>query len=215
MGDDGPDRRFAVRAGAGGRARTRIGASPVHDPAARGPAAGGPADDPTSDDPPPGRVAGDGPPDDGPGGGPVAVVHDAARRSVVRSRALRLRHRAHPAELRVVRDRVAQWARQNDLPGDVVVDLQLALGEAVANGVEHAYRDGSAGSVEIELRLRRRGRRSAVAVRVVDHGSWRPAPQVNGHRGRGLAMIQRLAEAVDVRPGGTGTTVWFEIPVRP
>jgi serine/threonine-protein kinase RsbW len=199
MGDDGPDRRLA--ADGGGRSATaRLGARPAHDVSA-----GGPAADPTA--------RANGPDGDG-CGGRIAAVHDAARRAA-RRRSLRLHLRADPAELRTVRDHVARWAQQNQLPGDVVVDLQLALGEAVANGVEHAYRDGRTGSVEIDLTLRRRARRSAVAVRVVDHGSWRPAPQVNGHRGRGLAMIQRLAEAVDVRPGGTGTTVSFEIPVRP
>jgi anti-sigma regulatory factor (Ser/Thr protein kinase) len=154
----------------------------------------------------------------GPGGGPTGNAGQARAVPVPatadRPRTLRLCHRADPAELRVVRDRVAHWARLNRLPGDVLVDLQLALGEAVANGVEHAYRESGAGTVEIELTIRRRRRRGAVvAVRVDDHGRWRPAPQVNGFRGRGLALIQRLADAVDVRAGGTGTTVLFEIPV--
>ena len=89
------------------------------------------------------------------------------------------------------------------------------MGEAVANGVEHAYRDGEPGIVDVVLALRpRRNRERVLSVRVADRGRWRPAPSVKGYRGRGLAMIHKLAEHVEVSATATGTQVCFEIPVH-
>lgn len=127
-----------------------------------------------------------------------------------RAAPLRLRRPARAVELRSIRRDVERWARRTGLPADVVVDLQLALGEAVANGIEHAYGEGAPGVVEIELELRDRSR---VLVRVVDHGRWRPVPASSGTRGRGLQMIERLAGRLHVRAGATGTEVCFEIPL--
>jgi anti-sigma regulatory factor (Ser/Thr protein kinase) len=131
-------------------------------------------------------------------------------------RRLQLCHRAEPTELRAIRRRVERWAEQNALSTDAVIDLQLALGEAVSNGVEHAYgaaRDGGTVDVELQIRPPDRGPVTAVAVRVSDHGRWRPAPVLPSYRGRGLALIQQLAEDLQVSSTRHGTEVCFEIPV--
>lgn len=100
------------------------------------------------------------------------------------------------------------------MPDDVLMDLQLALGEAVANGVEHAYGKGDPGTVDVDLEICGTGDRGAVvAVRVIDHGQWRPTPLVTGYSGHGLAMIERLAERVEVSATCFGTQVCFEIPL--
>lgn len=116
-----------------------------------------------------------------------------------------------PAELRAIRRRVEGWAQEAGLPDGMVVDLQLALGEAVANGVEHAYREEQVGDVAVALDLHA-GPEPAVLVRVSDHGRWRPVPDEPGHRGRGLLMIERLARRVRVLCTPRGTEVLFEIP---
>jgi anti-sigma regulatory factor (Ser/Thr protein kinase) len=114
-----------------------------------------------------------------------------------------------------IRARLHRWAVEQAVPEDVLIDLQLAVGEAVANGVEHAYRDGEPGTVDVDLALTpRRNRQRVLRVRVADHGRWRPAPSAKGYRGRGLAMIQQLAEHVVVSATATGTQVCFEIPVH-
>lgn len=97
------------------------------------------------------------------------------------------------------------------MPEDVLADLQLALGEAVANGVEHAYGPAEAGTVAVDLEIRS-GAERAVLVRVVDHGRWRPAPESSGYRGRGIRLIRRLADRVEVTATTVGTQVCFEIP---
>lgn len=128
------------------------------------------------------------------------------------ARPLRLCHRAEPGELHRIRRRIGRWAEQSGVPEDVTIDLQLAVGEAVANGVEHAYLDRGAGpaTVDVEMQVRE-GHPDAVVVRVADHGHWRPAPTNPGYRGRGLLMIERLAGGVQVLCSPRGTEVSFEI----
>lgn len=116
--------------------------------------------------------------------------------------------------LRTIRRRVDDWAQAAGLPDDMVLDLQLALGEAVANGVEHAYRRSAPGDVAVDLHLGP-GPEPAVTVRVTDHGRWRAVPDTPGYRGRGLLMIERLARRVQVLCTPWGTEVCFEIPFAP
>jgi len=128
--------------------------------------------------------------------------------------ALHLCHPADPAELRRIRRRVDDWADSHALPDDVLIDLQLALGEAVANGVEHAYLGAEPGTVAVDVEIRRAGSHELViAVRVTDHGTWRPVPLVNGYRGRGMTVIERLARRVVVSRTRVGTQICFEIPL--
>jgi anti-anti-sigma factor len=91
----------------------------------------------------------------------------------------------------------------------VVDDVLLAVGEAAANAVEHAYPDGSAGVVEVALERGVGG----VAGTVRDTGAWRPPPDDPGFRGRGLQILRALADDVDVRTDAGGTTVGFRLPV--
>jgi anti-sigma regulatory factor (Ser/Thr protein kinase) len=156
------------------------------------------------------------------------------------ARRLRLQCPAVLTELRTVRHRVQRWAHGHGLPDDVLVDLQLAVGEAVANGIEHAYRhngtgrrpigpverfgaaersgavgDGAAADecIEVELELRAGAGGAEVAACVSDRGRWRQAPAEPGYRGRGLALIARLSRDMRVRRTGQGTQVTFAIPV--
>jgi anti-sigma regulatory factor (Ser/Thr protein kinase) len=86
--------------------------------------------------------------------------------------------------------------------GDLGVDLdgvELAVSEAVANAVAHAYKD-SRGTVELQ---------AAVApyelqVVVRDHGCGMGGKENGGGAGFGLPIIRRLArhvEVADARPG--------------
>ncbi|MGD9988777.1 ATP-binding protein [Pseudonocardia sp.] len=119
---------------------------------------------------------------------------------------------ADATRLAPMRRAVVAWARALDLSEETVADLQLAVGEAAANSVEHAYPAGAAGLVELALQLRRRRGRRLVMVRVRDHGRWRSPPADPGYRGRGLAMIRAVAHDVAIDPGPRGTEVTFSVP---
>ncbi|GAA3179306.1 hypothetical protein GCM10010531_36650 [Blastococcus jejuensis] len=121
---------------------------------------------------------------------------------------------ADPARLAVVRRAVSAWASATGLPAELAEDLQLALGEALANAVEHAYTDGGTGECEYRVARVRDG---GVHVEVVDTGTWRPPPEDRGFRGRGLELISALAQDVEVAHGedtarGSGTRVRFRFP---
>jgi PAS domain S-box-containing protein len=123
-------------------------------------------------------------------------------------------HQLMPAEatrLAAVRRAVSGWTAAVGLPQQAAEDLQLALGEALANAVEHAYADGRPGECVWSVEREADG---GVSVCVEDFGVWRPPPEDKGHRGRGLELIAALARDVDVQrraDGRSGTTVRFRL----
>ncbi len=138
-----------------------------------------------------------GPPDD------VAVV--AAR---LRPAPLAGDRPARPESLALVRREVAAWAWRTGLTDDELDDLQLAVGEAVANAVEHAYAGGEPGAV----RYRLTAVTGAVQVEVADDGHWRP-PGDPGYRGRGLLVIDGLGDDLEVsHDDAAGTRIRFALP---
>jgi anti-anti-sigma factor len=146
------------------------------------------------------------------GGAPDDTVVVLARRVLpVLNRSMQ----ANPECLAPMRRAISAWAAECGLHVDGITDLQLAVGEAVTNAVEHAYTGGpdpGPDAVALTLELRPDG---SVAVRVVDHGLWRPPPADPGYRGRGLALIRELAVDVEVLPADDGTEVWFRMPAMP
>ncbi|MDP9430596.1 MAG: SpoIIE family protein phosphatase, partial [Actinomycetota bacterium] len=118
---------------------------------------------------------------------------------------------ADPRRLSGVRRAVAAWTAAAGLPHDTAEDLQLALGEALANAVEHAYA-AAADEAGCSYRVARDAE-GGVRVEVRDTGVWRPPPADRGYRGRGLELISALATDVEVAhaPEAAGTTVRFRM----
>lgn len=132
---------------------------------------------------------------------------DRARTNAV---PLALRFGGLPGELAGMRKVVRDWAAAAGLSGEQLEDLQLVVGEAAANAIEHGYRSGEPGSVDVWLS---RDEAGAVRGRVRDYGTWRPQPQDPGDRGRGLALIRALANQVSLNRRSDGTEVAFTMPV--
>ena len=107
---------------------------------------------------------------------------------------------ARPRSLVVLRRALRRWLAANDVGRLPAYDTLLAVNESVANAIEHAY--GLQGGT-VAVRAERVGQELRFSVR--DDGSWR-APRGN-HRGRGLAMMRRLMDDVDVTSDGHGTRV--------
>jgi anti-anti-sigma factor len=121
---------------------------------------------------------------------------------------------ADPVQLAGVRRAVTAWATAAGLTLDLTEDLQLALGEALANAVEHAYTGGGEGECEYRVA---RAADGSIDVEVIDTGRWRPPPADRGYRGRGLELISVLARDVEIvhgadAPAGAGTRVQFRFP---
>jgi anti-anti-sigma factor len=116
-----------------------------------------------------------------------------------------------PAEaevLRQLRAAVLAWAAAGAIDDDDVYDLQLAVGEAAANAVEHAYRDRAPGPMSVELT---RDPDGVIEARVRDEGSWRPVPDEKGYRGRGLELIRDVSGGMRLHRGPQGTEVRFRV----
>ena len=86
---------------------------------------------------------------------------------------------------------------------DVLYNFDLALSEACANVVRHAYKDMEPGDLEIVIKV---NRPQDVTLEVADWGKGFPVspldvknarPEAEG--GRGLFIMSELADAFDVR----------------
>lgn len=107
------------------------------------------------------------------------------------------------SELSQVRRELTSWARHAGLDQDMTDAVTLSVYEALANTVEHAYREEGRGPVEVNAV--RTGR--SVTLTVTDHGRWRTPDQDGMIRGRGLTLIRKLGSYADVAGTATGTTV--------
>jgi anti-sigma regulatory factor (Ser/Thr protein kinase) len=99
-----------------------------------------------------------------------------------------------------LRPLLRRWLGKWGAKPDEIYDITVAVQEASANAVEHAYAPGDA-TFEVDARHDD----GVITVVVRDRGQWRP-PR-GRHRGRGLSMMRALMESVDVRHDDEGTTI--------
>jgi anti-sigma regulatory factor (Ser/Thr protein kinase) len=101
------------------------------------------------------------------------------------------------------------------VPPALLADAVAVLAELVGNAIRHA--DPLPGEVvRVAWRLRTRGQKPAVTVRVTDGGSprHRPVLRVVGPEavdGRGLRIVVALADRWGVDRDGLGQSVWAEL----
>ena len=114
--------------------------------------------------------------------------------------------------MRAARKCVAAMARTFGASRAAAFDIEVALGEALANAYVHAYRGDGRGRIAIRLAC---DPASGLALTVRDRGRRLPArPRIpeavpaSRRRGRGLFLINRMMDGVEVihpasRTGGT------------
>jgi anti-sigma regulatory factor (Ser/Thr protein kinase) len=110
-----------------------------------------------------------------------------------------------PRSVRLAREFVAGTLRDAGLE---VWTAALLVTELATNVVEHV---GSAYSVAVEVG-------SAVRVEVCDESSRLPVlseHRAQSERGRGLALVDKLAQQWGAEVGGPGKCVWFEVERQP
>jgi serine/threonine-protein kinase RsbW len=125
---------------------------------------------------------------------------------------LRLELGAGLAGPSIVRTRLRRWLDELGWPSDEAEDIVLAVYEAVANAVDHAYRPGEPGPVRVSARAATGGNgadpgHARIELHVRDEGRWRPADADPGHRGHGLVVMRGCMDTVDVTAGDGGTEV--------
>ena len=122
--------------------------------------------------------------------------------------AFRRRLHADPRELAALRADLARWADARDLDRATFTDLQLVVGEACANSVEHAYGADGDGLVEVTVEVADAG----LAVTVRDGGDWRPPGDHSADRGRGTAIMAALTRGFTRATTDEGTAVTMTVP---
>ncbi|HEY2203006.1 MAG TPA: ATP-binding protein [Pseudonocardia sp.] len=115
----------------------------------------------------------------------------------------RRRWPAVPEAAALARADVLRWLAPFDTTEGCRQDLTLAVSEAVANSVVHAYSPDAPGSVGLTFWTDDR----KVWFAIVDEGSWH-APEISDDRPcLGITFMRRLADAVVISYGARGTTV--------
>jgi anti-sigma regulatory factor (Ser/Thr protein kinase) len=102
--------------------------------------------------------------------------------------------------LKSMRDTLRLWLSETDAAEDEIDDITMACNEACENVVEHAY---GLGDDPFRVSFERAGR--DISIRVRDRGTWRT--ETGPDRGRGLQLMGRLMDDVDIQHGPGGTTV--------
>jgi serine/threonine-protein kinase RsbW len=108
---------------------------------------------------------------------------------------------ADPVQIARLRKDLRGWLMSHSVDEESADAVLLACSEAVANAIEHGYRDDPFGTVNVSATVTP----EAVEVRVADSGAWRTA-RADMARGRGLQLIRQVMDQVALDRGG-GTTV--------
>lgn len=105
-----------------------------------------------------------------------------------------------PEELASMRALMRRWLRATDGTEEEVAEILAAAGEAAANAIEHSGNGGRA-----PFRIAGVMTDGEVAITVTDSGKW--IEKRTEGRGRGLIMMRRLMDSVEVETTATGTVV--------
>jgi PAS domain S-box-containing protein len=107
---------------------------------------------------------------------------------------------AEPASLEGLRRRLARFLHATGASETEQYEVTLTICEAAGNAIEHAYGPGDA-TYEVDVAFAS----GELVATVRDSGHWRE--RRDEHRGRGLNIIEKLMDDVDVTAGPEGTVV--------
>lgn len=116
---------------------------------------------------------------------------------------------ADPEQLAVIRRELNEWLAPLALSDEETADVVLAVDEAAANAVRHAYGPDEAGVVELTAWTES----GTLCIEVVDHGNWRPPtdpPATTGRgrqSGRGIPLMSHMSESVLIHFDDRGSRV--------
>ena len=110
---------------------------------------------------------------------------------------------ADPEQLAVIRRELGGWLAPLALTEVETADVVLAVDEAAANAVRHAYGPDEAGVVELTLWTEA----ETLCIEVVDHGSWRPPVDRPREGGRGIPLMSHMSESVLIHFDDRGSRV--------
>ncbi|MFD3654772.1 ATP-binding protein [Streptomyces sp. NPDC058620] len=127
-------------------------------------------------------------------------MNETTQLSLLRERFYRREHRSVPAAREFVREAAVDWGF-----GARLDDVLLCVSELATNALVHGVPPGR--GYLVRLRLEDAGR--ALSVEVHDSGDGEPAVrEPAGESGRGLLLVDVLADRWGVRERSPGKVVW-------
>lgn len=122
---------------------------------------------------------------------------------------------AKPEYVIVCRLALDGLAEAAPMPAETIADLKLAVTEACANSISHAFGDDEPGTIRVDMSLSDR----QVRIEVADDGIGMDEPEISDfaeddeirESGMGLALIRALVDELEIGAGreGVGTRVVF------
>jgi anti-sigma regulatory factor (Ser/Thr protein kinase) len=106
-----------------------------------------------------------------------------------------------------VRRGLERFLREKGVAEDCRFSVITAVGEAVANAVEHAYLN-TPGTVRLSVGLED----SILRVHIEDSGNWRAASKQE-NRGRGIPLMRALMDRVEIRTERASTQVRMQLQI--
>lgn len=109
---------------------------------------------------------------------------------------------AVPVTAAISRAIIADELERRGIANERRFGVTVALGEAVANAIEHAYREGAPGLVRFEIQQES----GLLTVVVEDFGHWRPFV-AREERGRGIDLMHKFMDGVQIRSASGSTRI--------
>ncbi|GAC1593216.1 MAG: hypothetical protein NVS3B28_22930 [Candidatus Velthaea sp.] len=116
---------------------------------------------------------------------------------------------AIPMAVPLVRRALQRYGVRLGLDAEGMFSLVTAVGEAMANAVEHAYPDAPG---VVRIRIANSGH--SLITTIEDDGRWKPA-QKRDERGRGLPLMRALMNGVEIKTHQSSTVVRLTLNVEP
>ena len=113
---------------------------------------------------------------------------------------------AEPHLAGVARLATRRWLAALHWPESSTAELVFAIGEAVGNSIEHAYREPRPGRVIVDLAVESVIDGRVARAVVTDFGRWRRV-QPRRDRGNGLALIRTVVRWLRIDSDDDGTRV--------
>lgn len=119
---------------------------------------------------------------------------------------------ADPATPKAIRQALGSFLNALQIEPPLREDIIIAVGEAVANAIEHAYETRERGTVELHATT---NAESTLLVDVFDSGAFIDRELREG-RGFGLRIVRAIARAVSIdTEGGTRIRMVFDTEQTP
>jgi len=119
---------------------------------------------------------------------------------------------ADPESAAIIRREFSDWLHQHfSLDATKACDVVLAVNEALANAAEYAYATSELPAV-MQVQADYDESAATLTVTVTDRGAWREADAGARplKRGRGIPLMQALADSATIDPSPTGTRVCLQ-----